>query len=137
MRKSTYNSTLVRSTIEPAAHTASVNGTAVDSAEPELSNFRSAMLVVSVGVVTDGTHVFTLEESDDNATWDAVAAEYLQGSAISVSSANDQAVYELGYTGHARYLRAVATVSGSPTTGGVYGAVIAMSDARRMPVPRS
>lgn len=137
MRESTYNETLARSTLLPAAYTATANGTSVDASTPELSNFRSAMLVVTVGTVTDGTHVFTLEESDDDAAWDTVASEHLQGSAISVTSANHEDVFELGYTGHARYLRATVTVSGSPVTGGVYGAVIAMSGARRTPIPRS
>lgn len=137
MRESLYNSTLVRTSLLPSARTATANGTSVDRSTPELSNFRTAMLIVHAGTVTDGTHDITLEESDNNSDWTAVADADLQGSAISVTSANDEAVYELGYLGHARYLRAVATVSGSPATGGVYGATIAMSEARRTPVPRS
>lgn len=135
MKTSTYNSTLHATTLLPAAVTATAQGTTVDRAA-SLANFRSAALVVHVGTVTDGTHVFTLQESDNDSDWTTVAAANLQGSAISVTSANDERVFELGYTGSARYLRGVVTVSGSPATGGVYGAVIALSGSRRTPVAR-
>jgi hypothetical protein len=121
----------------PAARTANANGTAVDRMSNELSAFRSAMLVVAAGTVTDGTHAFKLQDSPDDSDWTDVAAEFLQGPAISITSDNDEAVFELGYTGHARYLRAVATVTGSPATGGIYSAVIVLSGARRTPIPRS
>lgn len=132
-----YNSTAARTTLLPAARTATANGATVDRHTPALSNYRSAMLIVHVGTVTDGTHVFTLQESADGSSWANVAADQLQGSAISVTSANDERVFELGYTGSARYLRAVVTVSGSPATGGVYSAAVALSGSRRTPVVRT
>lgn len=135
MKTSVYNSTLHVPTLAPAVVAATAEGTTVDRAA-SLANFRSAALVVQVGVVTDGTHVFTLEESADDSDWTAVAAAQLQGSAISVTSANDERVFELGYTGSARYLRGVVTVSGAPATGGAYSAVIALSGSRRTPVAR-
>jgi hypothetical protein len=92
---------------------------------------------VHIGAVTDGTHVFTIQESDNGSDWTTVGAAQLQGSAISVTNANDERVFELGYTGSARYLRGVVTVSGSPATGGAYGAVIALSGSRRTPVARA
>lgn len=136
MKRTVYNSTLAAVTLSPAARTATANGVTVDRRTPALSNFRSAMLVVVAGTVTDGTHDIKLQESDDNSSWSDVDAAYLQGGAISLTSANDEQVYELGYTGYARYLRAVATVA-TATSGGVYGAVIVLSDARRTPIPRS
>lgn len=134
MKTSVYNSTLHVPTIAPTVVDATANGTTVDRAA-SLANFRSAALVVHVGVVTDGTHVFTIQESDNGSDW--TTATQLQGSAISVTNANDERVFELGYTGSARYLRGVVTVSGSPATGGSYGAVIALSGSRRTPVARS
>lgn len=136
MRESLYNSTVARSTLLPAAYTANTNGTTVDRHAPALSNFRAAMLIVHVGAVTDGTHAVALEVSDNGSDWAAPAAEHLQGPAISVTSSNDEAVFEVGYTGPARYLRAVATVDDEPETGGIYGATIVLSEARRTPVPR-
>jgi hypothetical protein len=126
MRRSIYNECLPALSLTALARTASANGTTVDrllSAE----QFRSSMLIVNVGTVTDGTHAFKLQDSPNDSDWtDCVAAD-LQGSAISVTSANDEAVFVLGYTGSGRYLRAVVTVTGSPATGGVYSATIVSS----------
>lgn len=126
MKRSLYTNTLAKVSLTAAARTASTDGAAVDrllSAE----QFTSSMLVVNVGTVTDGTHAFKLQESPDNSTWADCAAGDLQGSAISVTSATDETVYALGYMGNARYLRAVVTVTGSPSTGGVYSATILLS----------
>ncbi len=123
MRRSVYTHTKAAVTLTAKARTATEDGTAVDrmlSAE----QFRSAMLVVNVGTVTDGTHAYKLMWSDDNSNWNNCDAAYLQGSAISVTSASDEAVYELGYTGPGRYLRSTLTVTGSPSTGGVSSATI-------------
>lgn len=123
MRRSVYTHTLAKVTLTAKARTATEDGTAVDrlvSAE----QFRSAMLVVNVGTVTDGTHAFKVMWSDDNSAWNNGDAADLQGSAISVTSASDETVYELGYNGPGRYLRCTATVTGSPSTGGVYSATI-------------
>lgn len=137
MKRSVYNSSMAAVTVLPATIDTTANGTTVDRSSPSLSNFRSAMLVVVAGTVTDGTHAIKLQESDDDSSWSDVAAAHLQGDAISLTSANDEQVHEIGYTGDARYLRAVTTVTGSPTTGGVYGAFIVLGDARRTPIPRS
>jgi hypothetical protein len=137
VRTSVYNSSIAKATLAPALRAATANGTTVDRMSNELSAFRSAMLAVNVGTVTDGTHAFKLQDSPNNSDWTDVAAGFLQGSAISVTSANDEALFELGYTGHQRYLRAVVTVTGAPATGGVYGAVLVLSGARRTPIPRS
>lgn len=127
MRRSIYNECLPKLSLTALARTASADGTAVDrmlSGE----QFRSSMLIVNVGTVTDGTHAFKFQESPtNNSDWTDCAAGDLQGTAISVTSANDEAIFVLGYTGSARYLRAVATVTGSPSTGGVYSAVIVSS----------
>lgn len=131
MRRSAYsNSTYVSSLAPTAARTTSANGSSVDRMQT-LQAYRSAMLVVHAGVVTDGTHAFKIQVSDNNSDWADAPAADLQGSVVSVTSANDDQAHTVGYNGPARYLRAVSTVSGSPATGGLYSAGFVLSGPRR------
>ena len=114
----------VQNSLAPAARTASANGTGID-----LANFASATVAFSVGTITDGTHTPSVEESDDNTTFNAVAAADLIGSLAALASNTNQRV---GYRGSKRYLRAVSTVAGA-TTGGVYAAVVIRGDGRKQP----
>lgn len=136
MRQSLYNTAISKQTLMPAARTATATGTTVDLMTDE-GGFRSAMVLVSVGVVTDATHTVEVQDSPDNSTWTAVADEFLQGTEPAITSSNDERVHEIGYTGHKRYLRVVVTVSGTPTTGGVYGASILLGWPRKMPPSRA
>lgn len=102
----------VEESITPAAHTANANGAGID-----LRGYQAAVVIVDAGTITDGTHTISLEESDDDSTYTAVAAADLQGSFANVASNTPQKV---GYIGGKRYIRAVTTVSGA-TTGGIYG----------------
>lgn len=115
----------VVNSLTPAARTATANGTGVD-----LSGFHSAEVAFVVGTITDGTHTPSVQESDDNSTFTAVAAADLIGTLADLASTVNQRV---GYRGTKRYLRAVSTVAGA-TTGGVYAAVVVRSDARKQPV---
>lgn len=140
MRRLVYNHVRAKATLAVAARTATANGTAVDR---KLSGsagtnewFGSAMLLVHTGTITDGTHAITLEVSDDNSSWSAAPAADLQGTLPSIGSSNDDTVYEVGYKGTARYLRAVTTVSGT-TSGGVYGATILLGFPNVLPVSRT
>lgn len=133
--KDAYSNLLVKTTFAPAARTATANGTAVDRAE-DSSMFQDALVVIQAGVVTDGTHTFEVQDSDDNSSWAAVADAYLQGTEPAVTSSNDEAVYEIGYKGLKRYLRVAVTVA-SATTGGVYAAQIILSNPRVAPVVRN
>lgn len=133
MRRSAYGHNTFVASLDPgAAVTASTNGAAADRMQG-LNAYRSAMLVVHAGTVTDGTHAFKIQVSDDNSTWADADSSTLEGSAISITSANDAAVYTRGYNGGARYMRAVVTVSGSPATGGIYSAGFVLSEPRRTP----
>jgi hypothetical protein len=115
--------------IVSALKSTSGNGTGVD-----LLGFTKVAAVSVAGAITDGTHALKLQDSDDNATWADVDAEYLSGAFTNLtSSAGGSAAQEVGYLGSKRYLRAVATVTGSPSTGGIYGVVIVRSGARRLP----
>ena len=99
MRRSAYsNSTFVTSLVPAAARTASANGTSVDRMQT-LQAYRSAMLVVHAGTVTDGTHAFKIQVSDDNSSWSDAPSADLQGAAISVTSANDERAHTLGLVG--------------------------------------
>ena len=114
----------IQNSLAPAARTASANGSGVD-----LANFASATVAFVVGTITDGTHTPSVEESDDNSTFTAVAAADLIGTLAALASNTNQRV---GYRGSKRYLRAVSTVAGA-TTGGVYAAVVIRGDGRKQP----
>lgn len=115
----------VAQSLAPAVRTSTANGTGVD-----LSGYGSAMVLWNVGTITDGTHTPTLQESDDNSTWANVAAADLSGSHAALTSSTLQ---EIGYIGRARYIRAVITITGSPSTGGAYSASIIRGRARTLP----
>lgn len=136
MRRSLYNTLVAKPTIAAALYDETVTGSTVDRlADGDAA--RSAMVVVNVGVVTDGTHTIEVQDSPNGSDWTAVAAEFLQGAEPAITDANDAQVHEIGYTGHQRYLRAVSTVSGSPATGGVYSAVVLLGWGRKLPPTRA
>ncbi len=123
-----YNNLDVVQSLPPAARTANANGAGVD-----MHGFHGAMVVVSTGTITDGTHTIEVQESDDNSTFTAVADADLQGSEPAIAAANDNQVYRIGYMGTKRYIRVAVTVAGA-TTGGVYGAVVVRGHPRKAPV---
>jgi hypothetical protein len=88
-------------------------------------------VIFDVGVITDGTHTPKLQESNDNSSWNDVAAGDREGTLANLAS---NAVQRAGYKGAKRFLRAVVTVAGA-TTGGVYGAVILRGDPMQTPAP--
>jgi len=123
-----YNNLSVAQSLAPAARTADENGAGVD-----LQGFHGAMVVVHTGAITDGTHTIEVQESDDDSTYTAVADADLQGSEPAIGAADDNKIYEIGYMGTKRYIRAVVTVAGA-TTGGVYDAVVVRGAPRKAPV---
>lgn len=127
-----YNNLLTKVTVVNALRTATVTGTGVDRNVGN-AGYQSALVVVFTGTITDGTHTVEVQDSDDNVTFAAVADAYLQGAEPVVAAANDDTVYEIGYTGGKRYLRVVVTAAGT-TTGGVYGALVVLGDPRRASV---
>lgn len=111
--------------LAPAVRTTSANGTGVD-----LQNYGACAIIWNVGTITDGTHTPTVEESDNNSTWTAVAAADLSGTLAALTSNTNQ---EVGYTGLKRYVRAVTTITGSPSTGGAYAALVVRGRPRTLP----
>ena len=134
MRDSMQDDTSARLSIAPLLRSANttVNGTGVDLSGTG-NFFRTAMMLVIAGAITDGTHTFKLQESDDNSTFTDVAAGDLQGTLTAVSSANANTVQRQSYTGSKRYLRAVVTTA-TATTGGNTASVILLAQGSGQPV---
>jgi hypothetical protein len=97
----------------------------------DLVGFDRAAVVVVVGALTDGTHTVSIEESDSSGSgFAAVAAAQLSGTPGAVAA---NTVYEYGYLGTKRYIRAVVTVTGSPSTGANIAAIVVKAGAKTLP----
>lgn len=133
---STYNQTLFKRSLSPALRTdGTASGVAVDRAVN--GGMQDAVVLISTGTVTDGSHAVAIQDSADGSTdWQAVAAAQLDGSAPTLVAANDDTVYEVGVRSTRRYLRVVAVTTGA-TTGGLFGAAILLGQPRYAPVTRS
>lgn len=122
-----YDSAAAALTQSPAARTATANGTGVD-----LKGYETAIAVVQFGTWTDGTHTPSLEESDDNSSFTAVAAADMEGSFTAVSAGGgSNTVQTVGYKGRKRYIRVKLTLSGT-TTGALSNALIVRSRPRHI-----
>lgn len=103
-------------------------------AASELAGYRGASVLIVAGDYTDGEHAFSVQESDDNATWSDVAASDLDGQVPTISAEGDaNQKYRVGYTGIKRYLR-VNVAATDTTTGATYGAYILKGFPRQFPV---
>jgi hypothetical protein len=112
------------------AYTASTNGASVDRYRN--SGYAALTLMFLPGLWTDGTHVFTIQESPDNATWTTVAAaDLLPGPEVGVYgtaatflpfNAASVVVQRIDYIGRMRYVRVISTEGGT-TTGAVYAVI--------------
>lgn len=101
----------------PAARTSTATGSTID-----LRGFDGAVIAVSFGAYTDGTHTPSINELMDGVTWVAAASTDLEGSFTAVSSsAGANTVQQVGYIGNYRFVQVVMTVSGA-TTGAVSAA---------------
>lgn len=111
-----HNEFASANSLTPAARTTTANGSGVD-----LAGYRAAAVVFIVGAITDGTHTPKVQESDDNSSFTDVGASDLSGTLAALTASTNQ---EVSYIGTKRYIRAVSTITGSPSTGGVYAAVV-------------
>lgn len=134
MGKDLYNKVTAEVSLAPATRTADADGTSVDRAQNG-DSFQSALVVVATGTITDGTHTIEVQESDDDATFTAVADDDLQGTEPEIGSDDDNTVFEIGYIGTARFLRVSVTAAGT-TSGGDYTAVVVLGDPRVAPPTR-
>lgn len=141
MREAVYNFVRAVRTLSPVARVnGTVNGATVDRTLSQASGtnewFESASIVVNTGTITDGTHTVTVEDSPDGTAWTAVAAGFLQGSAPAMVAADSNKVFEIGYIGNQRYVRATVVTTGA-TTGGVFGAMVLLGFPTKPPVART
>ena len=119
--------------LSPIAVTATNTPTGID-----LQGFNSAQIHVNAGLWTDATHTFNLQDSADNSTFADVAANQMIGSEPVIdSAADDNAVFVLNYIGNKRYIRLVNTVTGSPSSGMIYGITVLKSNPRSAPVTQA
>ncbi|MBY3306169.1 hypothetical protein HFO04_25865 [Rhizobium laguerreae] len=103
-----------KSSIDPAVQSASINGTGVDT----LGFGSLAFLVQTGAIVGSGVFGVSLEDSDDNTTFAAVAAEQVKSNAPTALMASS--TYKVGYHGFKRYVRPVLTkASGTSIAAGV------------------
>ena len=107
------------------AANATVNGPAVD-----LAGHQGATVQITSGTVTDGTHTFVIQESDDGATFTDVAdADLLGGQPAAFEATDDAQAVMVGYIGTKRYIRVAVTTAGA-TTGGLFQAAVLLGFPR-------
>lgn len=134
MRDSRQDDTAARVSLAIGLRTnGTIDGSAVDMRGAG-NFFRTAMLLVLAGAVTDGTHTVVLEESDTGSSgWAAVAAADLQGSLTAVGTGQANTVQRQSYVGSKRYLRASVTTAGA-TTGGTTAGLILLTQGSGAPI---
>lgn len=116
----------VFSSIAPAVLTATTNGTGVD-----LRPFNSAVVVFNTGVIAGaGNMTPKVQESDDNAAWNDVAAIDQLGVLPAVLLTGT--VVRAGYRGNKRYLRGVGTLNSGTSV--ALDALVVVGDANMEPV---
>lgn len=114
----------VAQTLVPAVRNAAATGLTVD-----LQGYEGALFVVVAGALTDGSHSFTAQESDDDSAWSAVAAADLEGAFAALVANTPQRV---GYKGAKRYVRVNGASSG--VTGAAFGVAVVRGYARHLPL---
>ena len=112
-----------------AAYTAAA---AVNGAALAWGKYRSVMVVIFAGTITDGTHTFEVQDSDDNSSFTAVADAYLHGTEPALVDSSSDSVTVIGYKGTRKYIRTVVTTAGA-TSGGIVGSLIIASNSSRKP----
>lgn len=87
----------------------------VDLAQSSGSDWRSCLYLVTGGTITDGTYTLSINDSDDDITYAAAAADAVSGPSSTITATGGTA--EIEYVGNKRYCRLVIT-STSVTSGG-------------------
>lgn len=126
MAREIYDEVLEAQALAPKAYTATTNGGSVDCA-----GFESAMVLVEVGTVTDGSHAIALQDSPDGTTFTNVDPSLILGAQPTLTATSSNSVAAFAYIGVQRFLRVVSAVTGA-TTGGVYSASIIRGHSRHM-----
>jgi len=132
-----YHNVLVTQHLNPVTSSTTKTSTAID-----LQGFSSGEVIFSIGLSGDtlsGSVFWTLklQHSDDDSIYVDVPLADLNNSAATVvinSSALDETSYAFGYQGNKRYLKAVATPTGTHTNGTPIGMVALRDTAAYRPV---
>lgn len=120
MSRDIYSNVSTAQSLAPAARTATANGTGVS-----LIGYNAARVIIDAGAWTDGVFTFEVQDSADNSTFAAVADDYLIGAEPVIDdAAEDNVIHEIGYIGTKPYLRVRCVVTGTPSSGMVFGASI-------------
>lgn len=133
MNRSLFDNVLTGQSIKPALHTATANGLGVAVQDADATTF-----LVLLNDWTDGGHTISFEDSDDDSTYAPISASLLKADAGVLSSGTivfsattkEGQSYLVGYIGRKQYVRAVRTVTGSPSTGASYAVVVLKSNNR-------
>jgi len=124
--------TQVSTSLQPAAR---VNGT-VNGSTVDLRGYDGAVVTVTFGAYTDGTHTPTLQQSVDGVTFTTcVFGTDTDGASdlVAVNGAGGaNTVQQIGYIGSQRYLRVVMTTTGA-TTGALSSASVILGYPRNAP----
>ena len=118
---SSYNRDLVNNevfgvSLAPSARTANTNGTGIDLITGD--GLCSAIIVS--GTITDGGHTIAIQESD------ASGGTYSAVTPVQTIIATTNNTYQVvSFQRTKRYVRATTTVTGSPSTGGIYSVLLA------------
>lgn len=132
-----YRNILVTQHVNPVTSTSTKTSTTID-----LQGYDSANVLFTVGQSGDslsGSVYWTLKltHSDDDSSYSDVVLAELNNSAATVvidSASEDETVYGFGYNGSKRYLRAVATPTGTHSNGTPIGVVALRGTAAYSPV---
>jgi len=132
MRRSLYKKSLSVRALIAVLRTANatVNGDTVDRWQTLAQEYRSVLFVIYSGLVTDGSWVFSIQESPDNSVWTAPPADAVHGTPPTYISTSDDLTTDVGYAGTMRYCRLVMTSTGS-TTGALIGASAVLYQGQR------
>lgn len=114
--------------LAPAVQSANINGAAID-----LQNFESVCFVVNTGaVVSAGDFGVKLQESDTTTSGDFTDADASVVDSNAPDTLEATSTYRMGYRGHKRYVRLVATKAGGTSIAA--GAVAIMGNPHDRPV---
>lgn len=115
---------------KPQVLTATTDGTILDAAGSGIR--EGGFLTVVSGTITDGGFSFALNESDAADLSASTAVVDKAGSAVvlAFTSAEDVIMKQAQFVRTKRYLRVTCTVTGSPSTGGPFAAIVQAQNSR-------
>ena len=135
--KDLYHNVAVSQVLNPVTSTTTKTSSAID-----MQGYNSASVIFAVGLSGDtlsGSTYWTLklQHSDVDSGYADVSASNLLNSSLTAvidSSSEDEQSYVFGYTGGKRYVKAVATPTGTHSTGTPIGILALRSHAALRPV---